>query len=56
MDIQATLIGMYDQEVSDHVDNLVIPSRFDVLKSMFPVKQRLKRSLKRLLKMNPFAI
>jgi asparagine synthase (glutamine-hydrolysing) len=53
VDIQATLKGMYDQEVPDSFGDLVIPSRFDVLKSMFPVKQGLKRSLKRLLEINP---
>jgi len=53
VDIQATLKGMYDEGIPDGFGDLVIPSRFDVLKSMFPVKQGLKRSLKRLLEINP---
>ena len=51
-DIQKTLQGLYDQEVPDGFGGVVIPSRWDVMKSMLMIKPGLKRSLVRLLETN----
>jgi asparagine synthase (glutamine-hydrolysing) len=51
-DVQETLKGLYDQEVPDGFDDVVVPSRWEVMKSMLMVKQGLKRPLVRLLEKN----
>jgi len=52
-DIQETLQGLYDEEVPDGFGDVVIPSRWEVMKSMLSFNQRLKRSLVHLLEINP---
>ena len=52
-DLQNTLQGLYEKEIPDDLDNVTIPSRMDVVKSMLLSNQRLKRSAIQLLQSSP---
>ena len=51
-DLQSTLLGMYEKEVSDDFDKL-LPSRLDIFKTLLLNKQRLKQSTLQLLQSSP---
>lgn len=52
-DIQETLQGLYHEETPDGFGDVIIPSRWEVMKSMLSFNRGLKRSLVNLLKVNP---